>query len=338
MMQTSALHVGTQITAALELLGQAGSFWLPPAAAPSADIVDSVFKLILAVSTFFFVLIVVLMFVFVIVYRRREGVEPGSSPSHNTVLEITWTVIPVAIVLIIFFAGFKGYLDLRTPPLNAYEVQVIAQKWSWTFQYPNGVVSDQLHVPVDRAVRVVLSSPDVIHSFFVPAFRIKMDAVPGRYNQTWFQARQEGSFDIYCAEYCGASDKDDQGHSSMLSKVVVHPPGDFERWLDDEANVVKRLPPAEAGELLYKRYGCAACHSTDGTARTGPSFKGIFGEKHEFTNASPVEVDENYLRESILEPMKKIRAGFQAVMPTYQGRFRSDEELGAIIEFIKKLK
>jgi cytochrome c oxidase subunit 2 len=338
MMQMGELHGGSRMLSAWELLGQSGSFWLPPPAATSADVVDSVFQLILAVCTVFFVLIVGLMVLFVIMYRRRDGVEASDSPSHNTALEIMWTAVPVAISMVIFYYGFKGYLDLRTPPLNAYEVQVFAQKWSWTFQYPNGVVSEELHVPVDRPVRVVLSSQDVIHSFFVPAFRIKMDAVPGRYNQTWFQARTEGKFDIYCAEYCGSSDKDSQGHSSMLSKVVVHAPGEFENWLEDQANVVKRLPPAQAGEELYKRYGCAACHSTDGSARTGPSFKGIWGETHEFSNSTPTKVDENYLRESILEPMKKIRSGFQGVMPTFQGRFKNDQEIRAIIEFIKSLK
>ena len=323
----------SQLFSGLALLGQSGSFWLPPAQSEGAAIVDNVFKLILAISTFFFILIVVLIIVFVFLYRRREGVEPGSTPSQNTALEVTWTVIPVLIVLVIFYAGFQGYMDLRTPPSNAYDVRVFAQKWSWSFQYANGAVSEELHVPVDRPIRLTLSSQDVIHSFYVPAFRIKMDCVPGRYNTTWFRALREGAYDVYCAEYCGKS------HSAMLSKVVVHRPGDFEKWLEDQANVLARLSPAEAGEVLYKRYGCAACHSTDGTGgKTGPTFQGIYGETHEFANAPNTVVDDNYIRESILEPMKKIRRGFQGVMPTYQGRIKSDEEIAAIIEYIKTLK
>lgn len=337
MIQASNWQVGAPLWSGLELLGQTGSFWLPAPESTGAAVVDWVFYLILAVCTFFFVLIMSLMIAFVVLYRRREGVGPGVTPSHSTALEVTWTVIPVLVVMGIFYAGFKGFMDLRRPPANAYEVQVFAQKWSWTFQYGNGAVSEQLHVPVDRPIRLVLSSQDVIHSFFVPAFRMKMDAVPGRYTHAWFHARREGQFDIYCAEYCGAAATGEQGHSSMLSKVIVHPPGEFERWVDDQANVLKRLSPVEAGEQLYKRYGCASCHTTDGTRLEGPSFKGIFGETHEFTNSPPTVVDENYLRESILEPMKKIRAGYRAVMPTYQGRFKSDDEIAAIIEFIKSL-
>jgi cytochrome c oxidase subunit 2 len=294
-----------------------------------------VFKLILLVSTFFFVLIVALMIFFVIRYRRREGVEPGESTSHNTALEITWTVIPVGIVLVIFYMGFHGYMDLRTPPANAYEIRVSAKKWSWLFSYPNGYVSDRLHVPEDTPIRLTMTSEDVIHSLFVPAFRVKMDLVPGRYTTAWFRARRAGEYDLYCAEYCGT------GHSDMLTKVVVHESGTFDEWLEEEANLLSRMSPAEAGAEFYKRYGCAGCHSTDGSAKSGggPSFKGIYGQTRRFSNASPTVVDDNYIRESILEPMKKIVEGYPGRMPTYKPQLgNKPEEISAIIEFIKTLK
>jgi cytochrome c oxidase subunit 2 len=323
--------IAGKTSGSLALMAQSGSFWLPPAESTTADAVDSVFQLILAVSTFFFALIVVLMLVFVVVYRRRPGVAPGESPSHSTPLEILWSVIPVGIVIVIFYMGFVGYMDMRTPPANAYEVRVTAQKWNWLFTYPNGHVSEKLHVPVDRPIRLTMTSEDVIHSFFVPAFRIKMDCVPGRYTKTWFHARNAGEFDLYCAEYCGT------GHSDMLSKIVVHPAGTFDQWLEEEANLLARMSPAEAGEVLYRRQGCSGCHSTDGSAKTGPTFKGIYGQTHSFSNAAPAAVDDNYIRESILEPMAKIRQGYQGVMPTYKGRLK-DEEITALIEYIKTLK
>jgi cytochrome c oxidase subunit 2 len=330
-MLTFDSFVGEHLAGGLALLAQSGSFWLPPAESTTADAVDSVFQLILAVSAFFFALIVVLMLVFIVIYRRRPGVAPGESPSHSTPLEVVWSVIPVGIVVVIFYMGFVGYMDIRTPPANAYEVRVTAQKWSWLFTYPNGHVSEKLHVPVDRPIRLTMTSEDVIHSFFVPAFRIKMDCVPGRYTKTWFHARNAGEYDLYCAEYCG------KGHSDMLSKVVVHPAGTFDQWLEEEANLLARMSPAEAGEVLYRRQGCSGCHSTDGSAKTGPTFKGIYGQTHSFSNASPVTVDDNYIRESILEPMAKIRQGYQGVMPTYKGRLK-DEEITALIEYIKTLK
>lgn len=316
----------------LALVAQTGgSFWMPPKASTTAPAVDSVFNFILAVSVIFFTLIIVLMVAFVILFRRRPEVEPGTSPSHSTALELTWTLIPSSLVVFMFYFGFTTFMDMKTPPRNSYDIRVIGQKWSWVFTYPDGTTSPVLHVPVDRPVRLTMTSEDVIHSLYVPAFRVKMDLVPGRYTQTWFEAVQPGEYDLYCAEYCGT------GHSDMLSKVVVHPSGGFEKWLADAANLLDRLSPVEAGRELFLRNGCAACHSTDGSAKTGPTFKGIYGQTHTFSNAQPVPVDDNYIRESILEPMTKVREGFQGVMPTYKGRLK-DKEITAIIEYIKSLK
>ena len=316
-------------------LGAAGpndpSFWLPRGASTSAEGVDRVFALIYGISLFFFLLIVAILVVFVIRYRRRVGREAGDTPSHNTPLELTWTIIPLVLVVVIFWQGFKGFLDLVTPPANAYEILVNAQKWKWTFTYPNGYVDDRLHVPVDTPIRVVLTSEDVIHSFYVPAFRVKKDAVPGRYTKAWFQATTPGEYDLFCAEYCGTS------HSDMHTTVVVHPPGEFEKWLDGAANLLATLSPAEAGAKLYSSRGCAQCHSVDGRPGTGPTFKGLFGHDVLLEAGKRAIADENYLRESIVDPGAKVVAGFQPVMPTYQGRLK-DREITAIVEYLKTLE
>jgi cytochrome c oxidase subunit 2 len=305
-----------------------GSFWMPPQVSTVAHSVDWLFNFILAISVFFFVLIVVVMIVFVLKYRRREGQTAEASPSHNTALEVTWTVIPVLLVIVIFFFGFKGFLDMATPPANAYEITVEGQKWKWSFTYPNGYVDENLHVPVDRPIRLVMSSADVIHSLYVPSFRIKMDVVPGRYSKAWFEATQPGEYDLFCAEYCGT------GHSSMLAHVVVHPPGEFETWLDKASNFLETMSPVDAGRKLFQVRGCVQCHSMDGSAKTGPTLLNVFGRRENLSNGTTITVDENYIRESILEPAAQVVAGFEPVMPTFQGRLK-DQEIMAIIEYLK---
>ncbi|MBN1854132.1 MAG: cytochrome c oxidase subunit II [Pirellulales bacterium] len=309
---------------------QSKPFWLPAPESTTAPVMDRVFYLILAICSFFFLVIVGLMVLFVIRYRRRPGVEPGRTATHHNTLEIVWTVIPLLIVGLIFYKGFAAYMDMQTAPPGCYEIRVSARQWAWQFIYPNGHVDENLHVPVDEPVRLIMTSEDVIHGIAIPAFRVKMDLVPGMYTSTWFRAVRPGTYDLYCTEFCG----DD--HSDMLALVVVHGPGDFEKWLKDAANFLKTLPPAEAGEMLYRRRGCSQCHSTDGTAGTGPSFLGIYGKTHSMAGGESVVVDDNYIRESILEPQKKIRAGYQPVMATYQG-IVSDDDITALIEFIKKL-
>jgi cytochrome c oxidase subunit 2 len=305
-----------------------GSFWLPPQISTVAHSVDWLFNFILAISVFFFILIVVLMVIFVLKYRRREGQLAEPSPSHNTALEVTWTVIPVILVVIIFFFGFKGFLDMATPPANAYEILVEGQKWNWAFTYPNGYVDENLHVPVDRPIQLVMSSADVIHSLYVPAFRIKMDVVPGRYSKAWFEATQPGEYDLFCTEYCGTS------HSDMLAHVIVHPPGEFETWLEQASNFLETMSPVDAGRKLFQVRGCMQCHSMDGSAKTGPTLQGVFGRVEQMADGTSLTVDENYIRESILEPNARIVAGYEPVMPTYQGRLK-DDEIMAIIEYLK---
>jgi cytochrome c oxidase subunit 2 len=307
------------------------SFWMPSRASTGAEGVDRVFLFIFGVSVFFFALIVGLMLLFVIRYRRREGVEAERTATHHLGLELAWTLVPLVLVLAIFYLGFTAYMDLATPPANAYEVNVTGQKWKWLFTYPNGHVDENLHVPVDIPVRLVLASEDVIHSFYVPAFRVKKDAVPGRYNSLWFQATAPGEYDAFCAEYCGTS------HSDMLATVVVHPPGEFEKWLADASDFIKRMSPAEAGEKIFKTRGCKQCHSVDGKAGIGPTLLGVYGRRGVLANGKEYTAEENSIRASILNPQGEIVAGFEPVMPTFQGRLK-DQEITALIEYLKTLK
>jgi cytochrome c oxidase subunit 2 len=325
----------TTILVAVALLAgadlQRDSFWLPPPASSTAPVVDNAFLLLLGVSAFFFALIVVLGLWFVVRYRRRAGLGPAQSPSHNTALELLWTAIPLGIVALLFYEGFVGYMELRTPPKQAYEIEVVARKWSWLFSYPNGHKDENLHVPVDRPVRLVMRSEDVIHGLFIPAMRVQMDIVPGRYTRTWFRALKPGEYNLVCSQYCGTK------HFDMRALVIVHPPGEFENWLADAARAAESLSPVDRGRELYRINGCWSCHSIDGTAGTGPTFKGIYGHEVQFQDGTSAVVDENYIRESILDPQAKVVRGYQPVMNTYRGVL-TDEEISALIAFIKSLQ
>lgn len=308
-----------------------GSFWLPPPESVSAWAVDNVFHYIMYLSYFFFAVIFAVLVLFVVRYRRRPGVEAVKTATHSLTLEAVWSLIPLGLVIVMFYMGFTGYVELRSPPDQAYEILVTARKWSWQFTYPDGTMATDLHVPVGEPVRLVMQSEDVIHSLSVPAFRVKMDVVPGRYTRTWFEAKQVGKFDLYCTEYCGT------GHSNMLASVVVHEPGDFDAWLAKAGDILgNSATPVEAGEKLFRLHGCGSCHSIDGTPRVGPSLKGIFGETHQFADGSSAKVDETYIRQSVLEPGAKIRQGYKNQMPTFKGRL-SDAEITALIQYLKSL-
>lgn len=308
-------------------------FWMPVQASANAPATDNLFHLIFWISAFFFLLIMVLMVIFVVRYRRTDPDQLGTGPSHSTALELLWSGIPIAIVMVLFGIGFRDFMRMVGPNAapNAYEIGVTGQKWKWTFTYPNGHVDDILHVPLNTPVQLNMTSEDVIHSFFVPAFRTKQDVVPGRYTKMFFRATVPGEFVVFCAEYCGTS------HANMVTKIVVEEPAKFEKWLVDQANIVDKLPPAQAGERLFSQRGCTACHTTTGAAGIGPTMKGIFGNPQPLASGGSANADENYLRESILNPQAKIVRGFEPVMPTYQGRLK-DKEVTAIIEYIKTLK
>jgi cytochrome c oxidase subunit 2 len=315
----------------LGLLAQMETWLFPEASSTTAPDVDRLFYFILFVCVVFFVGIRAAMLYFVVRYRNRHDLRPAKSPSHSNLLEIVWSVVPALLAAVIFVWGFFGYVGAQQPPEGSYEIEVIAKKWAWSFVYPNGYIDNNLHVPVDRPVRLTMSSDDVIHSLYVPAFRIKRDLVPGRYSKTWFEATEVGEYTLFCTEYCGT------GHSLMNAKVVVHPQEEFSQWLEKAANFLDEMSPVEAGEVLYQRRGCAQCHSIDSSSRAGPTFLGAFGAEHLMADGETVTVDENYIRESILEPQAKIRSGYRPVMPSYQGQL-SDREISALIQYIKSLK
>ncbi len=309
------------------------TFWLPAPSSTMAGEIDFLFYVIFAITTFFFLLIVGLATYFTIKYRRtpENANDPMPVVGHSHLLEAAWIIIPLGIVIVLFFWGFKGYLKLSVVPSEAMQVKVTGQKWFWTFDYPEGANSvNELVAPVGRPVKLLLSSKDVIHSFFVPAFRIKKDVLPNRYGIAWFQATNVGTFDLFCAEYCGTK------HSQMIGKVRVLSEQDYMSWIEGASDLGKGLTPVEYGEKLFQLKACATCHTVDGTASNGPSLKGIFGHEVKLTDGSQVLADENYIRESIFIPSAKVVAGYQPIMPTFQGILK-DKELDALIAYIQSI-
>ena len=300
-----------------------------PEASNSAGTVDSAFSTILFIEVALLVLVTFAMVFFVIRYNRRKK-GTSSSIEGNTLLEITWTVIPTLIVLVMFYIGWKSFDKIRHVPKEVMTIKVTARQWSWHFSYENGKQSGVLRVPVGKPIKMLLTSMDVIHSFYIPAFRIKEDCVPKMQTYLWFTATEVGTYDIFCTEYCGL------GHSGMLSKAIVMPEKEFYEWY--------AAAPAEAtkisGRSLVESKGCLGCHTTDGTKKIGPSFKGIFGREVEvITNGKErkIVVDEAYLKRSMLEPGADVVKGFPDIMPSQKGVL-SDEEINTIIEYIEELK
>ena len=309
-------------------------FWMPNSASDFAGDIDGLFDFMLWISAISTVGVAAAMIYFCTRYRAssREANERAQSQvDHSNTLEVTWSVIPLFIVIGVFVVGFKQYVDLRTPPRAAYEVQSTGQRWKWSFEYPEGLSHPELHVPIGRNVRIMIQSVDVLHSLYIPEFRVKMDAVPGRYTELWFKATKEGTFPIYCTEYCGTA------HSDMLSRVVVHSPEAFQAWVADEIKKIESMPLVDLGVLTFNQSGCATCHSIDGSQKVGPTFKGLFGKQEKIIGLGSLGVDENYLRESILEPQSKIVEGFPPSMPTFKGQL-SDRRISGLVEYIKTLK
>ncbi|MGM0545975.1 MAG: cytochrome c oxidase subunit II [Bacteroidota bacterium] len=309
-------------------------FFLPPAKSTLAEQTDSLFWFVHGSSLILTIGLIAVIIYFVYKYRRKSKDDVTPLITHNNTLEVTWSVIPLILVLIVFGWGYQIFVNQTVVPDDAYEVNVTAQAWSWQFQYENGANStNELHVPADRPIKLIMDSRDYIHSFFVPDFRLKQDVVPGQYTEMWFNAPEPGESIIYCTEYCG------DGHSDMLGEVIVHEEEEFEDWLADNeggGSQPEDLAPEEWGEQLTQEYACNTCHSTDGSDMTGPTWQGLFGSEQSFEDGSTTEVDENYLRESILEPSAKVVEGYPDVMNTYQGQL-NDEQINAIIEYIKTL-
>jgi len=311
---------------------------MPVAMSTYAQGVDNVYYLIFWLSVVLFVGIMAAAAFFALSGKRKPGVK-AEPTGHNMVLELGWTVAPVFILAYLFWVGWKGYVDLATVPPSATEVRGRAFQWGWDFEYANGVHSKELKAPVGKPVKVILSSNDVLHAFFVPQFRIKRDTVPGMYSTTWFEANQVGEADIFCAEYCGGKGEGDTatGHWAMIGKVKVLPAEEFDKFLKEGNGPKEGETVADWGKRLYAEKNCAGCHSIDGGAGAGPSWKGLYGRSEPMSDGTNITADENYIRESILEPQAHIVKGFGPVMPSYKGILQ-DKEIDAIISFMKTLK
>jgi len=304
-----------------------GTYWLPPAASKTADGPDAMFIWVLGLSAFFFVAITGAIVFMVIKYRHRPGHKAEPSAAHNDALEITWTVIPTIICVFLFVYGWRSYLDLTAIPETRPENQiaVTAQKWNWSFRYYNGVEDNVLHVPVDQPVKLTMTSTDVLHSLFIPVFRVKQDVVPRRFSYIYFWPTRPGVYRLYCTEYCG------KDHSMMKTKVVVHSESGYERYLSEAHDKQMSLSGADLGASVYKKKGCEGCHTLDGSVKVGPSFKGTFG-KDVNLGGRTVKMDAAYIRNSLLSPQTEARPGFPPSMPVIP---LSDKEIEGVVEFIK---
>ena len=288
--------------------------------------VDQLFIFLCLVSFFFAALIAISILVFMVKYRRDKNPQAhqieGSLP-----LEAAWTFIPLGISMVMFVWGANIYYTMSRPPRDAMEVYGVAKQWMWKFEHAEGAREiNELHVPVDRAVKVTLTSQDVIHSFFVPAFRVKGDVLPGRYTTVWFRATQPGHYHLFCSQYCGTM------HSGMVGEVIVMTPADYAKWLSGGGEGSM----AQNGEKLFQQLGCVTCHRSDSGAR-GPNLAGLYGQPVNLTDGTQVVADDSYVRESILYPSAKVVAGYQNIMPNFQGQI-SEDGLLALLEYIKSMK
>jgi cytochrome c oxidase subunit 2 len=305
-----------------------GSFELfPTQASTSAASVDYLYFFMLAVTLFFSVLVAGLVVVLAVRYRRRRTDEVGANIHGSTALEVIWTAIPLLIAMVMFVWGTNVYFALAKPPAQTMEIYIIGKRWMWKAQHLTGHREiNQLHVPVGTPVKLLISSEDVIHSYYIPAFRQKIDAVPGKTTTMWFEANKAGTYQLFCAEYCGTQ------HSGMIGKVVALEPREYQQWL---AGGAPAGTLTSTGEQQFATYGCVTCHAPDGKGR-GPSLVGVFGKRVQLASGSTATVDDAYLRESILNPQAKVVAGYQPLMPTYQGQI-SEDGLVSLLAYIKSL-
>lgn len=295
----------------------------------TTDSVDPVFKLIFLICLVLLIGITLCMLYFVVRYHRSRAPEATSQADGNLILEIIWIVLPTILVLAMFYYGWSGYLSLRTVPKDAMNVTATARMWSWNFKYENGKSSSKLYVQAGKPVRIELESLDVIHGFFLPAFRVKRDVVPGMKNHVWFVADRPGSYDIFCSQYCGTN------HSSMITTVEALPEAQFAAWISSSSPSTKKLH----GKQIAEDKGCIGCHTLDGSPSVGPSFKGIWGQKVKVLHKGSPQtliVDEKYISLSITEPAEDVVDGFQPIMPAFNDLKK--EELDALVEFIKGLQ
>ena len=304
--------------------------FFPEQASTVAAEVDALYLFLVGVSTFFSLLIFSLVFLFAIKYRRRSEDELPRPIVGSVALETLWTVIPFLLAMIMFIWGTSLYFKNYRPPRHALDIYVTGKQWMWKFQHMAGQREiNQLHVPVGRPVKLTMASEDVIHSLYIPAFRVKRDVVPGRYSTLWFEATKTGTYHLFCAEYCGTQ------HSGMGGQVVVMEPAQYEEWLGGAALAAPQATAA-MGEKLFLQYGCSTCHLPDDQSRA-PSLQGLFGRDVHLQDADNLVADEGYIRESILNPQAWIVEGFFPIMPPYQGHI-SEEEVLQIIAYIRSLR
>ncbi|PYP84662.1 MAG: cytochrome c oxidase subunit II [Candidatus Angelobacter sp. Gp1-AA117] len=298
----------------------------PEQASKIAPQVDALYLFLVLVTTFFSLLVALLILFFAIKYKKAPG-RKAEQIHGSTLLEIIWTVIPLGISMVIFLWGAAVYFHIERPPANAMQVYGVGKQWMWKFEYPGGQREiNSLHVPTGRPVKITLISQDVIHDLFIPAFRVKNDVLPSRYTSVWFEATQPGTYHLFCSQYCGTK------HSGMIGEVTVMKPEEFESWLESgkaEGSM------AANGEKLFQQFGCTTCHRPDSGAR-GPNLEGLYGRPVRLQDDRVIVADDNYIRESILNPNAKIVSGFQPIMPTFQGVV-SEEGLLQIIAYIKSM-
>ena len=301
--------------------------FFPQQASVQAGQVDAVYFFLVAVTAFFSLLIAGLIAFFAAKYRRRSDDEVGVVIHGSLALELLWTVIPFGIVMVMFGWGAKVFFDLYRPPAGAMEIYVVGKQWMWKVQHMDGQREiNELHVPVGRPVKLVMGSEDVIHSFYIPAFRVKADVIPGRYNNLWFEATTPGRYHLFCAEYCGTK------HSGMIGSVVAMPPDEFQTWLSGGP---VSDSPVVAGEKLFQSLVCNTCH-LQGPQGRGPVLNNIFGTTVRLESGGSVVVDEAYVRESIVNPQAKVVAGYQPIMPTFQGLV-TEEQLLQLVAYVHSL-
>lgn len=302
--------------------------FFPETASTSAEAVDRLFFILLGFGAFFIVTLSVTALVFLVRYRRGKKRNRSTEGFPTAQIETTWIVIPLILVLGLFWWGARAYVEIKNPPEEALQIYVVAKQWMWKIQHPTGHREiNELHVPIGSPVELIMISQDVIHSFFVPVFRVKADVLPGRYTSVWFHPTKAGTYHLFCAEYCGTK------HSQMTGKIVVMEVDEYEKWLGSRTE--KHDPMVVAGQALFRARGCTGCH-TPGSAVRAPSLDGLFGRPVPLEGGGTVNADERYIRDSILLPMSQVVAGYDPVMPSFEGLL-SEEELMELIAYIKSL-
>ncbi len=310
----------------------AAADYLPVKASKLAGEVDSIYNFILICSIVSFILLMGGMAYFIVKYRRRTENDKTAYISHNHTLEFLWSFIPFVLFMVMFFWGWKVFHKMRQFPEDAVQISVTGRKWAWTITYANGTqLVNELVIPANKPVVLNMTSEDVIHSFYVPSFRVKQDVVPGKRSRLAFEAIEVGDYRIFCAEYCGTQ------HSQMIGQVHVVSDADYAKW-EKEQSEQGSLTPVQKGAKLYKTQACFTCHSTDGSKIVGPSWKGLWGSPRKFADGSSIpEANEEYIRASMLNPNEHIVEGYTPAMPTYQGRL-SEEQINDLIEYMKTIK